>query len=405
MSRFRDAPRPCRAILTCTAEANVTSGLYLARVLRMATTSDLIDLVYSAVPDASRWQVFLETFVRTTGCKRGTLILNAPGVEEWMVVCRYGWREEEARLYNERYAVIDPWGLAAAHVPEGEIRTSVELCSKEELEQSVAYREYYQPLGVEGGFGGVFLRTNAGSSAIAVARGKEQGPCGEREISILRPLMPHLRRAAILHGELASMRVQLATFTGHLDRYPHPFLLTDADSRVLYANAAAREITARRDGLAIEAGRIVITTLAQHRALRKAIGEVSGGQGLPLRRLEVARPSRKHPYRVLVMNVPNSGALPLGIAQPAAAVLVVDGESGAEPDPAILRELFSLTPAEARVTGRLVLGRSVEEIAQELGTSIETVRSQVRSILSKTSTTRQGEMISLVLRMAPFRNL
>jgi DNA-binding CsgD family transcriptional regulator len=149
----------------------------------------------------------------------------------------------------------------------------------------------------------------------------------------------------------------------------------------------------------------MIMNPAQHGALRKAVGEISGGQGLPLRRLEVARPSKKHPYRVLVMNVPNSGALPLGIAQPAAAVLVVDGESGPEPDPAILRELFSLTPAEARVTGRLVLGRSVEEIAQELGTSIETVRSQVRSILSKTSTTRQGEMISLVLRMAPFRNL
>ena len=60
--------------------------------------------------------------------------------------------------------------------------------------------------------------------------------------------------------------------------------------------------------------------------------------------------------------------------------LVVDSESGQEPDPAILRELFGLTPAEARITGRLVLGRSVEEIAQETGVWIETVRSQVRSV-------------------------
>jgi DNA-binding CsgD family transcriptional regulator len=371
----------------------------------MATTSELIDLIYAAVPDASRWQVFLEAFVRTTGCKRGTLVLNVSGVEDWMVVCRHGWKEEEIRLYNEHYAAIDPWGLAASQVPEGEIRTSAELCSQEEFEPSAAYREFYGPLGLDCGFGGIFLRAGAGGSAIVTQRGKEQGPCGEREILILRPLMPHLRRAAIVHGDLASMRAQLATFTGHLDRYPHPFLLTDAESRVLYANAAAREITALRDGLAIETGRMMLMPPNQHPEFREAIREISAGPGLPLRRLEVARPSRKTPYRLLVMNIPTSGALPLGVSQPAAAVLVVDSESGTEPDLAILRELFSLTPAEARITGQLALGRSVDEIAHEAGTSIETVRSQVRSILSKTGTTRQGELISLVLRMAPFRNL
>jgi len=29
----------------------------------MAATSDLIELIYAAVSDASRWQVFLEAFV------------------------------------------------------------------------------------------------------------------------------------------------------------------------------------------------------------------------------------------------------------------------------------------------------------------------------------------------------
>jgi DNA-binding CsgD family transcriptional regulator len=200
------------------------------------------------------------------------------------------------------------------------------------------------------------------------------------------------------------MRAELATFTGHLDRYPHPFFLTDAEGRILYANAAAREMIASRDGLAVEDGRIVLSS-SQQQKLREAIGEIARGDGLPVRHIEARRPSPKAAYRVLVMNVPNFGALPLGTSQPAAAVLVMDSESELEPDPAILRELFSLTPAEARVTGRLVLGRSVEEIAHETGVSIETVRSQVRSILSKTNTGRQGELISLVLRMMPFRRL
>ncbi len=375
------------------------------REVQSASTTDLVGLIYDAVPDASRWSLFLEAFVRATRGKRGTLALNVPGADHWRVVCWYGWADDEIGLFQERYVTTDPWALGANDMREGEVRTNIELCTQEEFEQSAAYREFYHPRGIDCGFGGVFLRTDAGSSGITVARGKEQGACGELETSILRSLMPHLRRAAILHGELASMRVQLATFTGHLDRYPHPFLLTDADCRVLYANAVARDTVALRDGLAIEAGRIMLMSTTKQTAFREAVSEIAAGRGLPLRRLEISRPSRKAPYRLLVMNVPNSGALPLGISQPAAAVLVVDSESGPEPDLAILRELFSLTPAEARITGRLVLGRSVEEIARETGVSVGTVRSQVRSVLSKTATTRQGELISLVLRMAPFRHI
>jgi DNA-binding CsgD family transcriptional regulator len=55
------------------------------------------------------------------------------------------------------------------------------------------------------------------------------------------------------------------------------------------------------------------------------------------------------------------------------------------------------------VAGRLVAGRSVEEIGAESGISTETVRTHVKRVLSKTATGRQAELISLVLRTVPFR--
>lgn len=368
----------------------------------MTSTLDLIGLIYDAVPEASRWQRFLEAFVRATASERGTLVLSCSEPSNWNAVCWHGWTEEEMRTYAQRYAAIDPFG--AQRIPEGEIRLSTELCSSAELEQSKAYREFYSPAGMHFGFGGVILRTDAGTSGICGQRGHNQGPYGESEVSILRPLMPHLRRAALLHGEFASTRAQLATFAGHLDRYPHPFLLMDAECQLLYANATAREILAERDGLIIEKGRISLRDFSQ-RKFQEAIAEITKGTGLPLRHVEARRASGGAPYHLLVINVPNFGALPLGTSQPAAAVLIMNSEAVVEPDASILRELFGLTPAEARVTGRLVLGRSVEDIAHESGVSVETVRSQVRSILSKTNTGRQGELISLVLRMTPFRRL
>ena len=237
---------------------------------------------------------------------------------------------------------------------------------------------------------------------------KEQGFCGEREIAILRPLMPHLRRAALLYGEISSLRAQINTFTSHLDRYPHAFFLTDVETQVLYANAAAREISARRDGLEIESGQIRLTPFGQNSGLRQAVGEVAsfgGLGGLPLRRMEVSRRPPKGPSRLLIMNVPESGALPFGVSQPAATILVIDPDASPEPDQTVLRELFSLTAAEARMTAKLAVGRSVEEIAADLGITVETVRTHVRNVLSKTATGRQGELISMVLRTAPFRRL
>jgi DNA-binding CsgD family transcriptional regulator len=370
---------------------------------RSKTVLDLVGLIYDAVPDASRWQAFLESFVHATRSDRGTLALFGSTLPGCQIICWYGWKDQEIRVYMERYAAIDPWG-AHDRLGEGEVCASEDLCPLDTFQNTVVFREFYGPCQILHGCGGIILRTDAGTSALTVARGKERGPCDESVLSLFRNLMPHLRRAALLHGDHASMRAQLATFTGHLDRYPQAFFLTGADARVIYANAAARETIAGPDCLAVRNGRLSLAA-AYQRELQDAIATVTGGTGLPLRNVELPRGTGKSPYHLLVMNVPSLGALPLGTSQPAAAILVIDSESAIEPDLAILRELFALTPAEARVTGRLVLGRSVEEIASESGVSVETVRSQVRSILAKTNTGRQGELISLVLRMAPFRQI
>jgi len=105
----------------------------------------------------------------------------------------------------------------------------------------------------------------------------------------------------------------------------------------------------------------------------------------------------------MLMPVEASGAIPLGILQPTVAVVVVDSKSQAEPDLVVLSQLFSLTRAEARIAGRLAMGRSVDEIAAEARLSVGTVRTHVKRIMSKTATVRQGELISLILRSVTSR--
>lgn len=359
----------------------------------------LTEMIYDAVGDSLRWRPFLEAFVHTIGGNGGSLaLLDKDGTA---VVCWYGFSDDAIRGYHERYAETDPWRRGAARVSEGSVETDTALCSREEIEASAAFRGFYLPHDAIHGMGGMILVTSAGRSVLSVVRGADKGPFGEAEKAMLRPLMPHLKRAALLHGELGSLRRQNATFTDHLNRYLHAFFLTDAQGRVLYANAAATEVAGLRDGLAVENGSIVVAAGRQQDGFREALAEIATRRGSSLRRLVIDRPSHGEPYRLILMPVQDSRTIPLGVSVPAASIFVINSELRSEVDPAVLCEIYSLTPAEARVTSKLALGRSVEEIAAETGSSAETVRTHLKRALAKTQTERQGELISLVLRSIP----
>jgi DNA-binding CsgD family transcriptional regulator len=364
---------------------------------------ELTGLIYDSVDDASRWPAFVTAFVRTIDAKRCALLIHDPEGDGAAAVLWHGWSDEDVRLYFDRYFAMDPLRIGSTTAPEGTVAADYDLCPREEFESTELFREFYAPSDCIHSMGGMILATPTGQSIITFHRGTEAGPFGEKEKAILRVLMPHLKRAALLHGELGFLRRQLATFTGHLERYPYAFLLTDAERRVLYSNAAAREIVAARDGLAIENGRLVAISPQQEAAIGKVMAELAARCGPSLRRLEIPRSSRRKSYRVILMPIDDSRTIPLGIAAPAFSVLVIDADSLSRLDPQVLRELFSFTPAEARVTVRLVLGQSTEEIAAESHVSIETIRTHMKRIFSKTSTGRQSELVSLILRSMPFR--
>lgn len=71
----------------------------------------------------------------------------------------------------------------------------------------------------------------------------------------------------------------------------------------------------------------------------------------------------------------------------------------------ILRQAFGLTAAEADVVRALVECGSLAEIAEQRSRSLDTVRAQVKSILSKTETHSQVELVRLTLSMMDIMSL
>ena len=369
----------------------------------MHSLTDLIELTYASVADASRWATLLEALLGAVNASKGALILRDSDREEYSVSCWCGWSDEDVALYIHRYGPRDPWRAGMAPWREGAVLADYELWPRAEMEASEAFREFYAPRGAIHGIGGIILVNSAGQSAVALVRGAAAGPFGEKEKAVLHPLLPHLKRAALLHGELGALRAQQATFTSHLERDPRPFLLIDAGHRVLYANGAARA-AAVNDSMAITNGQFLLKSPGQQRVFEQAVAELIRTRSSEPKHLKLRRSSGGRPHRLIIMAVADSGAVPLGVSQPAVAVLLVDPDVSSALRPELLRELFSLTPAEALVATKLAQGRDVQDIAEETGVTIETVRTHLKRTFSKTATSRQGELISLILRSTtPFR--
>jgi len=77
-----------------------------------------------------------------------------------------------------------------------------------------------------------------------------------------------------------------------------------------------------------------------------------------------------------------------------------DADVGIEIDEAALRKAFHLTPAEARVCAALVSGENVHALALRLNISPQTARTHVKHIFEKTYTTRQSELMKLLMSIA-----
>jgi DNA-binding CsgD family transcriptional regulator len=63
----------------------------------------------------------------------------------------------------------------------------------------------------------------------------------------------------------------------------------------------------------------------------------------------------------------------------------------------MLTELFALSRAEGRLAALLLEGRSLRQAAEELGVSLNTVRTQLRKLFEKTGSSRQGALIRTLL--------
>ena len=67
-----------------------------------------------------------------------------------------------------------------------------------------------------------------------------------------------------------------------------------------------------------------------------------------------------------------------------------------------LEQAFGLTPAEARTAALVGSGLAPQDVADQLGITVGTVRCELKSVFEKLAISRQSELAALVVRLAVF---
>lgn len=199
---------------------------------------------------------------------------------------------------------------------------------------------------------------------------------------------------------ILELQAQNESLSALMDRLPMGVLIVNGSGKIMQYNERAEMILEDNDGLSQGRHKRLNAAVAQEmRRLHKIIlgATQSDPSTVPTASaMVVSRPSGKQDYSVMVMPLDaNQKASANG--ESLAAVLVTDPDRRVETREKMLRRLYELSPTEARLAILLMKGMSREQAAAELGRALNTVRAHLRQIFAKTGTSRQGELIALLL--------
>lgn len=227
----------------------------------------------------------------------------------------------------------------------------------------------------------------------------------DTSVQALRPLLPHLAKSVEAGRAFALLRERYRAALAALDHVLVGLAVALPSGELIVTNAEARRIFAAGDGLRLgRDGRLACRDPEQRRAIdfaiHRATATLRGDADCPESIHLVTRPSGAHAYLVEVAPLADRGGeVEAGLE--GALVTIVDPDNVPATSVTRFAELHRLTPAEAEVCALLVDGATRDEIAERRGTTPETTKQQIKSLMRKCDAHQRGQLIRLIFRTLP----
>lgn len=224
-------------------------------------------------------------------------------------------------------------------------------------------------------------------------------------------LLPHISRALGVMVCLRNAECQLATGFTTLDRLHQGILLIGENGEVTFCNKAVCRILQREDGLRLQtvrgrgdSARLVAAKAYVQKRLDAAIREVVLPDIVSAQHFSkavlVERLSGRASYTLNFSPLPPVNNFAVSVQPPKAIAFICGHNAPLEINRELLKTAYGLTRAEIGAAEMISTGQTLEEISGENEISVNTLKTHLQHIYSKTNTNNRAELVRMLISVS-----
>lgn len=374
----------------------------------MAVDDDLLSLIediYDAALDESLWPKTMERLLAVTDSQAATFcVLDSADGPRLPTLTTINFESQLIDEYLDFMAPHDPTIQYLVRHPQQPIVHDSSFITEREKDRHYYYDWHHRYSDTRHRVVGMVSPAPHIQSGITLHRTRAKGDFDRASLDRFAMLYRHLERALQIGFRLGTVATMQQLSFAMLDRNPLAVVLLDDRGRVILANRAARELAEAGDGVRIARDAISLLRAADDATLQRLIGDAlrtaTDASAAPGGVMSALRPSGKRPYAIMASPLSHRG-FALTTLRPAVCVTIADPEKSEAVPAERLGALYRLTPAEARLAVRLAAGDDLRAAAAAIGIGYATARTRLAAIFRKTDTTRQAELMKLLLTTIP----
>lgn len=356
--------------------------------------SEMLTVVYDGIDETPPWKTLMARLSHETRSRDASLLMassSAPGL--YVLVTD---NEDPVVTAQDRVDSLMPVN-SLFETPHPTPMSVDELMPDGRFLHSELYRRFLQPLNIRHLLSCDVLRNDTICALLTLERNDDQPPFTVREKELLALITPHIARAMRLREQQAQGMHMQRFFEDAMARLAIACVLLDGQGRVASMNSRARELLNDPQLLGVYRGRLRCGDGVDGRALGNAIDLALAAHRNRCRSqrgvaLQLGSGPGQGIFDVVVRPLIGDH-LPGSSDQPAVVVYINDCRNTAAPvEPAVLVCMYGLTRCESQVAAMVACGMTLDEAADELGVSINTVKTHLRGVYEKLGTNRQSQV-------------
>ena len=367
-----------------------TSGGTSQRVLH------LIETLYSCADDQLPWTAFLDGLNALLNARVTTISIHALDGRTHGIDSYVGADEGAAEEYAKYYARLNPWFGPTRRFAEGQVVLGSAVLSLSDMRRTEFYNDWGKKNQVVNGIGGSLMVSGNTMCFFAANRGEKDKEFEERELRLAQRFVPHLRRVLELRSRLAIGTARERLFDG----LTYPLLLIRSNREIRWANAAARDLLAKKIGLTSQSGRLEAMSSMDNQDLGRLLSSQSS---VPGGWLKIYTPLHDSALLLFVSRVSETDVRQYSVRAADDFWVFINSQSPRERSlHARLCSVWGLTAAEATLAIELLTSESLLEAAAKLNISPNTAKTQLAAVFQKSNTRRQTALVREISGLALF---